>query len=127
MIKDYQGEGITRKQTMLVIQMLIVLFQFLLEVFSIVYYTFHKPDFILSFDYCMDYLVMPSLMNIFAMFSEIFFLTRTEKSERRDVYQKYIMLITFIVIVYTIIWKIFAYIINCIKYIIFFNNRTIIM
>ncbi|WP_049962761.1 ATP-binding protein [Ruminococcus sp. HUN007] len=98
MIKDYQGEGITRKQTMLIIQMLIVLFQFLMEVFSIVYNTFHKPDFILSFDYCMDYLVMPSLMNIFAMFSEIFFLTRTEKSERRDVYQKYIMLITFIVI-----------------------------
>ena len=76
MIKDYQGEGITRKQTMLIIQMLIVLFQFLIEIFSIVYNTVHKPDFILSFDYCMDYLVMPSLMNIFAMFSEIFFLTR---------------------------------------------------
>ena len=98
MIKDYKGEGITRKQTMLIIQLLIVLFQFLMETFSILYNTFHKAEFVLTFKYCMDYLAMPSLMNIFAMFSEIFLLAKTEKSERRDTYQKYIMLITFIVI-----------------------------
>ncbi|MBQ5337267.1 MAG: hypothetical protein J6W65_07505, partial [Oscillospiraceae bacterium] len=98
MIKDYKGEGITRKQTMLLIQLLIVVFQVVMEIFSIVYNTVHKTEFILSFNYCVDYLVMPSLMNVFAMLSEIYLITRTESSERRDTYQKYIMLITFIVI-----------------------------
>ena len=50
MIKDYKGEGITRKQTMLLIQLLIVVFQVVMEIFSIVYNTVHKTEIILSFN-----------------------------------------------------------------------------
>ena len=98
MVKDYRGDSASKKRIMLFTQLLIVGFQFALEVFNIYYMHLKGKDTSILLDSFGRYLLVPSFFNVLILFSELYFLEKTNRSERYENYWKYILIVPFILI-----------------------------